>query len=374
MKNTSSRRINETPFKTFIENAGVKDYTIYNRTYLATVFDTLENDYVHLNKYVQIWDVSCQKQVEVSGNNALDFIQKLTPRDLSILNLEKCLYIPIINQFGKILNDPVIFKIDNNKYRLSMSDSDLYLLLQGFSLSMDFNINLTMPEIYTIAVQGPKSKDLIEKIFGKNVSDLKKFQITSTIYEYSEIFISKTGFSSSGGYEIYLDNSEVSKNLWKKIFILGNEFNIKVGCPNLIDRIEGGLLSFGNDIDFNDTALESGLSHFCDLNTDIDCVGIYALRDELKYGIKKIIRYFIIESDKIGVCDQPWDIIYNDKKIGYITSSAYSPSFNKNVSIGMVNYEFSNIKFTVEIRTPFGLYPAKVYSKPLKYYRNTKEI
>ena len=371
MKNISSRRISNTPFKLFVENAGVKNYTIYNRTYLATVFDTLESDYLHLNEYVQIWDVCCQKQIEISGNNALDFIQKFTPRDLSVLNLDKCLYIPIVNQFGKIMNDPVIYKIENNKYRLSMSDSDLYFFFQGFSLGLD--INLCIPEVYTIAIQGPKSELLIRKVFGKNISNINNFQIKKTIFNDNEILISKTGFSSFGGYEIYIYNIETSKNLWEKFFLLGKEFNLRVGCPNLIDRIEGGLLSYGNDMDFNDTVLESGLERFCDLNSDINCIGIESLRNELKGGIKKIIKYFLIEGGNLGICDKPWDIMHDKKKIGYITSSAYSPSLKQNVSIGMINFEFSQIKGKIEIVTPLGIYLSKIYSKLLKYLRNSRE-
>ena len=373
MINTSSRRIKQTPFMSYIENAGVKNYTVYNRTYLATVFDSLKNDYIHLNNYVQLWDVSCQKQLEISGVNALKFIQKFTPRDLSDLDIGKCIYAPIVDKFGKILNDPVIYKLDQNKYRLSISDSDLFLLFNGFSLGMGFDINLSQPKNYTIAVQGPKSNELIKKVFSKEISDIKYFQIVDLLYKNKEVLVSKTGFSSCGGYEIYIPNTQLSQNLWEEIFSLGQEFNIRVGCPNLIDRIEGGLLSFGNDMTYNDTALESGLERFCDLNKNIDCLGADSLRNELKNGLKKIIRYIIIDSDDIGICNVPWGIYYNNEKIGYITSSAYSPSFNKNVSIGMVDYEYSNIKDDIKVVSPSGSYSGKLYSKPFKFFRKIKE-
>ena len=373
MNNTFSRRIKKTPFVDYLKKADVKSYTVYNRTFLATIFDTLESDYIHLNNHVQIWDVSCQKQIQISGLNALDMIQKITPRDLSNFNKNKCYYLPAVNKLGKMLNDPILYQFDTNNYRLSISDSDLVHLFYGLSGVLNIDVKIDELEIFTIAIQGPKAEDLISLVFNKKIASLKYFEIQKTLYIDEQIIISKTGFSSPGGFEICISNKELAKKLWEKIFLLGKNFFIKVGCPNLIDRIEGGLLSYGNDINVSNSPLESGLSRFCDLDKDIDCIGIESIRNERNKGIKKIIKYFLIDCDDIGICNDPWLISYKNMTVGEITSSAHSPYFKKNVAIGMINFEHSKTDENLEIITPFGIFSAKLFSKPLKFLRESKE-
>ena len=368
MLNTSSRRISETPFRYYIENAGVKSYTVYNRTYLATIFDNLENDYLHLNKYVQIWDVSCQKQIQISGNDSSKLIQKITPRDLREIKIGKCYYIPVSDPKGKILNDPILIKISDDVFRLSLSDSDLMLWLMGLLTGLKYNVKLENLEIYTIAIQGPLSQALMEKVFGSDICKLKHFDISINNFSEDEVLISRTGFSSTDGFEIYISDINLCKPIWEKLFEKGVELNIKVGCPNLIDRIEGGLLSYGNDINIFDSVLESGLLKFCNINSDIDCLGINSIRNEYKNGIKKLIKYFLIDSNNIGICNKPWSIMIGDNIIGQITSSAFSPLFKKNVAIGMIDTKYTD-KDNYYIKTESGKFYADMFSKPLKSYR-----
>ena len=265
-----SRRTRSTPFTSRVEAAGVKGYTVYNHTLLATKFRSIEADYWHLCENVQVWDVSCEKQVAISGPDAYRLIQLMTPRDLSKARIGRCFYVPLCNPQGGIVNDPIAIKLTENDWWLSIADTDVMLQAQVLATGFNLDVTVTEPDVWPLAVQGTKAEDLMARVFGESVRDIKFFNITPMSYQGVDMQVARSGWSKQGGFEIYVNDATIAGPLWDELFEKGQDLNVGPGCPNLIERVESGLLSLGNDMGYDTTPLECGLNQYVDLDADIE--------------------------------------------------------------------------------------------------------
>ena len=329
----TSNRIRSTPFTSRNEMAGVKKYTVYNNTLLPTVFKSLKDDYYHLLENVQLWDVCAQRVIEVKGSKSLSLMQYLFCRDFSNISSGKAYYAPIVNFEGGLLNDPVVFCIADNHFLISLSDSDLFNWVSAINNSKEFYSEVKETDIFTIAIQGPKSENLAQKIFGKEIQNLKYFNFINFPFNEEEIMISKTGYSKQSGYEILLVNPNKAIMLWDLIMEKGKEFNIRVGCPNMIERVENNLLSYGNEMTSKDLPYDCGLGNFCNLDTDYDFIGKTALLKQKDIGFKKNIYkiHFNSESEDTPVFYNNLSVFKKDNEIGKATSIVWSPKHSKYV-------------------------------------------
>jgi dimethylsulfoniopropionate demethylase len=354
---TPSIRTRRTPFSDGVEKAGVKSYTVYNHMLLASQFDNFIQDYHHLKKHVQIWDVSVQRQVRIKGPDAHKLMRLLSPRDLTKMSTDQCFYIPLVDRNGGMLNDPVALKIEENEYWISIADSDYLLYALGVADSLNLEVQLDEPDISPLAVQGPKAEALMCKVFGSKIRDIRFFRYKKFAFEGRELVISRSGYSKQGGFEIYVDGYEYGMPLWQRLLADGEELNVRVGCPNLIERIESGLLSYGNDITRNNTPFEAGLGRF--VNSNENFIGKVSL--ENRAFTKKIMPVTIV--GEIPPCDRYWNIFSDGRVIGQISSAAHSPDFGCNVAIGMIDIAASLTKSKIEVETHFGLRDAVIRSK-----------
>ena len=172
---TTSNRIKLTPFTSRNEQAGVKKHSVYNNTLIPTIFKSLKSDYLHLIKYVQLWDVCCQKVIEIKGKKALSLVRFLFCRDFTKVVPGRAYYAPIVNFEGGLLNDPVVFCISEERFFISLSDSDLFNWISAINFGMKFNAQVIETDIFTIAVQGPKSEQVMVKTLGTEVKNIKFF-------------------------------------------------------------------------------------------------------------------------------------------------------------------------------------------------------
>ncbi|CUH41441.1 dimethylsulfoniopropionate demethylase [Ruegeria atlantica] len=358
-----SRRLRRTPFSDGVEAAGVKGYTVYNRMLLATVFESVEADYRHLKNHVQVWDVSCERQVELRGPDAARLMQMLTPRDLRRMLPGQCFYVPIVDETGGMLNDPVAVKLSEDRWWISIADSDLLLWVKGIANGYRLDVLVDEPDVSPLAIQGPKADDLLARVFGDRVRDIRFFKFDKFEFEGRELAIARSGYSKQGGFEIYVEGSDIGMPLWNALFAAGEDLLVRAGCPNLIERIEGGLLSYGNDMTDDNTPHECGLGKFCNTHTAIGCIGRDALLRVAKEGPVQQIRPIAIDGDAVPPCDRPWPIVAGGKRIGQITSAAWSPDFGTNVSIGMVKLSHWEPGTRIEIETPDGMRGATVREK-----------
>ena len=244
-----SRRLRSTPYTSRIEKQGVTAYSSYNHMLLPAAFGSIEESYHHLKKNVQVWDVAGERQVEIIGDDSAKLVQLMTCRDLSKSKDGRCYYCPIIDDKGNIINDPVVLRISNNRWWISIADSDVILFAKGLAIGNKFDVQISEPDVNIMAIQGPKSFKLMEKVFGDEITKLKFFGFDYFDFKGTKHLIAQSGWSKQGGYEIYVENNESGLKLYDHLFEIGDEFNIRAGCPNLIERIESGLLSQGNDMD-----------------------------------------------------------------------------------------------------------------------------
>ncbi len=358
-----SRRLRRTPFSDGVEAAGVKGYTVYNRMLLPTVFESVEADYHHLKRHVQVWDVSCERQVELRGPDAARLMQMLTPRDLRGMTAGQCFYVPIVDETGGMLNDPVAVKLSEDRWWISIADSDLLLWVKGIANGWRLDVLVDEPDVSPLAIQGPKADDLMARLFGEDIRSLRFFRFGIYQFEGRDLVIARSGYSKQGGYEIYLEGSDMGMPLWNRLFELGADLEVRAGCPNLIERIEGGLLSYGNDMTDDNTPHECGLGKFCNTHTAIGCIGRDALLRVAKEGPVQQIRPIAIKGDAGGPCDRVWPVFANGRKVGHVSSAAWSPDFNTNVAIGMVRMTHWDAGTALEVETPDGMRAATVQEK-----------
>ena len=346
-----SRRVRSTPYTSRIENQGVTAYTVYNHMLLPAAFGSLEESCDHLKKNVQVWDVSAERQVEIFGDDAAKLVQLMTCRDLSKSKIGRCYYCPIIDENGNLVNDPVILKLAEDRWWVSIADSDVIFFAKGLASGNNFKVKIFEPSVDILAVQGPKSFDLMEKIFGKEIKELKFFGFNYYVFKGVKHLIARSGWSKQGGFEIYVENTKSGLELYDQFFELGKEFNVKAGCPNLIERIESGLLSYGNDMDNSDNPYECGLDKYVNIDSNVDFLGKEELIKYNKNGIKKKLMGVKIDIDNISISETIEIFDSDNKAIGELRSGVYSPHFKKVIGIAMLkdlNWDKST-KFKINI-------------------------
>ena len=359
-----SRRLRSTIYSSRIENQGVTSYTIYNHMLLPAGFEGgLEETYEHLKNHVQVWDVAAERQIEIKGKDAYQLVQLMTCRDISNAKDGKCYYCPIIDENGNIINDPVVLKFSDEKWWISIADSDVMLFAKGLAIGKKLEVSISEPDVNIMAVQGPKAFNLLEKIFGKEILDLKFYNFKYFNFQSTQHLIARSGWSKQGGVEIYVENSKSGLELYDLLFEQGKEFNVKPGCPHLIERIEGALLSYGNDMDINDNPLECGLEKFVNLDTNIEFLGKDNLIKIKNSGIEKKLMGVKINLDKINL-RSAINLTIDDKIIGEIRSAVFSPTFNKVIGIAMIKKPYFTNKGNFDISIDSKKYVGEICDIP----------
>ena len=346
-----SRRLRSTPYTDRIEAHGVSSYTVYNHMLLPASFKSLESDYHHLKEFVQVWDVAAERQVEITGKDSAKLVQLMTCRDLSKSKVGKCYYSPLVDQEGFLVNDPIINKLAEDRWWISIADSDVIFFAKGIASGNKFEVEIKEPNVNILAVQGPLAENLMAKLFGEEIRDLKFFNFKYFNYKEHKYFIARSGWSKQGGFEVYVEEDIAGQDLYDYLFEFGKEFNIRPGCPNLIERIESALLSYGNDFDNRDNPFEANFDKFVNLDSDVNFLGKEKLKKIQQDGITRKLMGVKIDSNKIDMyCEKT---LFDDKNniVGYVRSATYSPTFKKVIGIAMINKPYWNSKdqFKIDI-------------------------
>ena len=367
MKNyyvAKSRRVRSTPYTSRIENQGVTAYSVYNHMLLPAAFGSLEDSYHHLKEHVQIWDVAGERQVEIIGKDAAKLVQLMTCRDLSKSKIGRCYYCPIIDDKAGLINDPVVLKLREDRWWISVADSDVILFAKGLAIGKNFDVKIFEPDVDILAVQGPKSFKLMEKIFGKTITEMKFFGFDYFEFSGAKHLIARSGWSKQGGYEIYVENTKSGLALYDQLFEVGKEFNVKPGCPNLIERIESALLSYGNDMDNNDNPLECGLDKYVNLDTEVNFLGKDKLKEVKQKGISRKLMGVMIDTKEINISKSIDIIDHKNSKIGELRSGVYSPYFEKVIGIAMLDKPYYEVSQTFKISINDSTFEGKVCDLP----------
>ena len=345
-----SRRTRKTPFTPRVEAAGVKGYTVYNHMLLPTFFESNEADYWSLCQDVQVWDVSCERQIEVSGPDSERLIQLMTPRDISKAVIGQGLYAPLCDETGALINDPILIKFARNDWWVSIADSDVRLWARGLAHGFGLDVKIREAAVWPLAVQGPKAEELVTRVFGSEVPGIRFFRSKMLEFRGKAMMVMRSGYSKQGGFEIYLNDADLAEPLWDELFAQGQDLNVRAGGPNLIERIESGLLSYGNDMNFNHNPFECGLDAYIDLDADIESMSLSALRALKGNHVHQLVG--IVFEQAVEFDD--FKVEANGEVVGDVRSQVWSPRYQKFLTMVMMKREFLRENNSVTINNDIG--------------------
>ena len=347
-------RIRLSPYFEATQRHGAKAYSAYNHMYIPSWYGDTDDEYWALTNDVVIWDVAVERQLEIKGPDGFAFTNMLTPRDLNKCEVGQCMYVMITDENGGIINDPVLLRLAENHFWLSLSDSDVLLWAKGLAYNSDLDVELGEPDVSPVQVQGPKSRALMQDLFGDWILDLPYYYHRQTELGDMEMVVSRTGYTGEIGYEIYLKNSiRDGLKLWDAVMEAGKPHKIIPTGPSLIRRLEFGIRNYGQDMRLEHNPYEIGFGWTVDLDQEADFVGKEALKRIKAEGIQRKLVGVEIEGDRIqGWNEGCWPVHSDGKAIGQVTTGAYSPRLEKNIGYAMVPIEYAELgtKFNVDVR------------------------
>jgi aminomethyltransferase len=358
-------QIRKSPYFDATVRWGATAFSVYNHMYIPRDFGNPEQNFWNLINDVILCDVAVERQVEISGPDAARFVQMLTPRDLSKLAVGQCKYVLITNAEGGILNDPILLRLEENRFWLSLADSDILLWAQGVAVHSGMDVTIREPDVSPLQLQGPKSGEVMRALFGDSILDLKYYWLRRVSLDGIPLIVSRTGWSSELGYEIYLQNSAHGDALWEQIMAAGHQFGLKPGHTSSIRRIEGGMLSYHADADINTNPYELGLDRLVNLDSGADYIGKAALQRIKETGVsRKQVGLVIDGAPLTGPNTTFWPVIKDRATIGKVTSAIYSPRLKQNIALAMVAVEHTAIGTKVWVVAGEGTLAATVAERP----------
>ena len=344
-----SPRVRRSPFFSATVEDGVASFSPYNHMLMPTGYGDPEGEYWRLINGVSMWDVSVERQVEISGPDAANLVQILVPRKLDKLKVNVGWYVPICDHRGTIINDPILLKLEENRYWFSIADSDMLLWTRAIAAERELDVDIFEPDVSPLAIQGPKADDVVAALLGESIREIKHFQFKSMSVDGIPLMVARSGWSKQGGFELYLMDASRGYDLWQKIKVAGEPWGIGPGNPNAVERVESGLLSWGGDTDDYTNPFEVRMERYVHLDAPDDVVGIKALREIHAAGIKRHqVGVFINVDGQLEYIDRVSELQMDGSVVGKITAHAWSRRLKRNIGIALVNIDLTVGK-TVEI-------------------------
>jgi len=366
-------QIRKSPYFDATVEWGATAFSVYNHMYIPRDFGDPVANFWNLVNTAILCDVAVERQVQITGPDATRFVQHLTPRDLSTMAVGQCKYALITNAKGGILNDPIILRLAEDKFWISLADSDVLLWAQGVAVHGGFDVDICEPDASPLQLQGPRSMDVMKALFGDDIATLKYYWLRHLTLDGVELVVSRTGWSSELGYEIYLQDGSQGSRLWNRIMAAGEPFGLKPGHTSTIRRIEGGMLSYHADMDINTNPFELGLDRLVALDTAHDFIGKSALQAIRAKGPARRQVGLIIDGAPLTAPNTKfWPVSMNDKVIGKVTSAVYSPRLEQNIALAMVERGADQIGAEVTVDAIGGLCQARQVEMP--FYDPKKNI
>ena len=358
-------QIRKSPYFDATVRWGAQGFSVYNHMYTPRdVGDPVQNFWNLVSEAI-LCDVAVERQVEVTGPDAVQFVQLLTSRNLSKCAVGQCKYMLITNAEGGILNDPVLLRLAESHFWISLADSDVLLWAKGVAKNSGLDVTIGEPDVSALQLQGPKSGEVMRAVFGDEIEDVPYYRLRAFDLNGMSLIISRTGWSSELGYEIYLRDSSYGDKLWEPLMAVGEPLGLRLGHTSSIRRIEGGMLSYHADMDSNTNPYQLGLGRLVDLNMDADFIGKVALSKIKQQGVLR--QQVGIEID-CPLLQSPntrnWPISIGPNIVGYVTSAIYSPRLKRNIALAIIDSEYSDEGTAAEIDMPSDQSPVRIVPKP----------
>ncbi|WP_240776328.1 glycine cleavage T C-terminal barrel domain-containing protein [Nitrincola alkalilacustris] len=358
-------QIRKSPYFDATVRWGAKGFSVYNHMYIPRDFGDPEQNFWNLVNSAILCDVAVERQVEITGPDAAKFAQLLTPRDLSKCAVGQCKYVLITNAEGGILNDPILLRLEENRFWISLADSDILLWAQGVAVNSGLDVTIREPDVSPLQLQGPQSGKIMQALFGDSITELRYYWLREYELDGIPLIVSRTGWSSELGYELYLLDGSKGDELWEKIMAAGAPFGLQPGHTSTIRRIEGGMLSYHADMDINTNPYELGLDRLVELDMEADFIGKAALKRIRETGVSRKQVGLVIDGPALaGPNSRFWALEKDGKQVGKVTSAVFSPRLEQNIALAMVGVDFAALGTSFDVETPSGITTATVVDKP----------
>jgi len=362
-------RNRRTPYYEATQRYSPKGFTVYNHMYFPIRFDTFEAEFDALLNGVTIWDVAVERCLEISGPDGFTFAQLLTPRDLSKCQVGQAKYVLICDSDGGIVNDPVLTRMDENTFWFALASSDALLFARGLRNAYpDLDVTITEADVAPLQVQGPKSKDLIRDLVGDSISDLKYYWWRRAEIRGIPVVVTRTGWTSEVGYELYLLDSSKGGELWEALMEAGKPYGVKPTGPSDIRRIEGGIFNWGADMTYEHNAFELGLERLVDFGlADNACISIATYRRIKEAGVSRHIAGVTFDGEPFPALNNtkwPASAAGGGDSVGMVTSAIYSPRLRQNIGYCWLPAAMTAEGTQIRVETEWGTRAATVTPMP----------
>lgn len=356
-------RIRKSPFFEATVAAGCTRFSIYNHMYMPTSYGDPAAEYARLTEGVALWDVAVERQVEIAGPDAARLVAILVPRDLSGCAVGQGKYVPLCDHEGRLINDPVLLKLADDRFWLSIADSDVGLWAKAVAAERRLDVRISEPDVSPLAIQGPMAEAVVARLFGDWVHDLRHFRFRETTLEGIPLVVARSGWSKQGGFELYLRDGARGVDLWNLVWDAGRAFAIGPGAPNQVERIENGLLSYGADTDAETNPFEVRLGRYVDLEGS-EAIGVPALRRIRSAGPRRRQIGLVVSGAPLTRLDSWLPVRCEGRVVGHATSAAFSPRLNTNIALALVESNDGLDRAPLAVDTPQGRRRAAVSPIP----------
>ncbi len=363
---TFDPRVRRSPYFEATLRYGASAFTVYNHMYLPMAYSPEPGrDYWNLVEGVQLWDVACERQVELRGADALAFAQRLTPRDLGRLAVGQAAYALITNETGGILNDPVVLRVAEDRFWFSLADNDILLWVQGLAASGRFDVEVTEPDVSPLQVQGPLSTELLSGLFGSWVQELPFYHFRLFDFDRIPLLVARMGYSHERCFELFLRDASLGDALWERLWDAGQRLGVSAGAPNLALRLEAGIHSYLRDMDASTNPFEIGLGWTVQLDSPVEFMGRDILQEVAARPLQRRMLGAEIEGPPLWNGNPLRLSVYaGGQPAGVMTSCGYSPRLEKNLAFVMLNQPFAEPDRQVQIEFPDGMRAARAVTRP----------
>lgn len=366
-------RVHKSPYYEATRRCGANAFTVYNHTYLPTSYGDTVAEYWSLVNDVTLWDVTCQRQVEITGRDAFRFVQFLTPRDMSKCQVGQCRYMLLTDEDGGIINDAVLLRLQKQQFWLSPGDGDVLLWALGIAVNSGLDLKISEPDVSPLQLQGPKAPHVARDLFGEWVLEMDYYSLEETMLDDIPLVVSRTGWSGELGYELYLRDGKYGDELWERVMEAGKPYKIVPATPSAIRSIEGGILSYVSDITRDDNPFVFGLDRLIDLDQRDDFVGKAALQKIQASGVKRRLVGVDIDGEPFAATnDRFWPVTADGETVGHVTRCVFSPRLERNIGFANVAVEYAASGTLLTLETPAGDRQASVCDVP--WFPAEKEI
>jgi aminomethyltransferase len=358
-------RNRRTPFYEATQRYGPRGFTVYNHMYFPIRFDDFDAEYEHLLTKVTLWDVAVERNIEVSGPDGFRFAQLVTPRDLSACAVGQGKYVLITAPDGGIMNDPVMIRLDTNTFWFALASSDALFYFKGLAAYAGLDVTLREVDASPVQIQGPSSKDVIRALFGDDVVNQRYYFFTRTELNGIPVIVTRTGWTSEVGYEVYLLDHTRGTDLWEAMMAAGAPFDIKPTGPSDIRRIEGGIFNWGADMTYDNNPFEMGLERLVDFEMPGECLSLPALARIRDEGVSRRIVGVELNGDRFpGLNNVKWPVHHEGASVGKVTSAIHSPRLGTNIGYAWLPVELTDEGRTVQVDSEWGSRTATVVPMP----------